>query len=161
MPSSVIGGGARGGSAGSTCTRSSTAARASPTRRSTTTTNGDRHRVHPPGLRLVPGAIVVERLMTDNHFSYTKSTAPADLLDHRAISHLTIRPSRRGPTEKNRALPPDPDAGVGLRARIRLDDADARCCHTGSTTTASGAPIRHSATDLPGARVREVLGLEG
>ena len=36
--------------------------------------------------------IAVERLMTDNHFSYTKSTALAELLDRRAISHLTIRP---------------------------------------------------------------------
>jgi transposase InsO family protein len=36
--------------------------------------------------------IAVERLMTDNHFSYTKSAALAELLDRRAVSHLTIRP---------------------------------------------------------------------
>jgi transposase InsO family protein len=36
--------------------------------------------------------IAIERLMTDNHFSYTKSKALAQLLDRRAISHLTIRP---------------------------------------------------------------------
>jgi transposase InsO family protein len=36
--------------------------------------------------------IAIERLMTDNHFSYTKSKALARLLDRRAISHLTIRP---------------------------------------------------------------------
>jgi transposase InsO family protein len=36
--------------------------------------------------------IAIERLMTDNHFSYTKSRALAELLDRRAISHLTIRP---------------------------------------------------------------------
>ena len=30
--------------------------------------------------------------MTDNHFSYTKSVALAELLDRRAVSHLTIRP---------------------------------------------------------------------
>ena len=36
--------------------------------------------------------IAVERLMTDNHFSYTKSQALAELLDRRAISHLKIRP---------------------------------------------------------------------
>jgi transposase InsO family protein len=36
--------------------------------------------------------IGVERLMTDNHFSYTKSRALAELLDRRAISHPTIRP---------------------------------------------------------------------
>jgi transposase InsO family protein len=36
--------------------------------------------------------IAIERLMTDNHFSYTKSTSLAELLDRRAISHLTIRP---------------------------------------------------------------------
>ncbi len=36
--------------------------------------------------------IAIERLMTDNHFSYTKSRAPAELLDRRAVSHLTIRP---------------------------------------------------------------------
>lgn len=36
--------------------------------------------------------------MTDNHFSYTKSTALAELLDRRAVSHLRIRPntSRNG-----------------------------------------------------------------
>lgn len=31
--------------------------------------------------------------MTDNHFSYTKSTALAELLDRRAVSHLLIRPN--------------------------------------------------------------------
>ena len=36
--------------------------------------------------------IAIERLMTDNHFSYTKSLALAELLDRRAISHLKIRP---------------------------------------------------------------------
>jgi transposase InsO family protein len=36
--------------------------------------------------------IGVERLMTDNHFSYTKSRSLAELLDHRAIHHLLIRP---------------------------------------------------------------------
>jgi transposase InsO family protein len=36
--------------------------------------------------------IAVERLMTDNHFSYTRSQALAELLDRRAISHLKIRP---------------------------------------------------------------------
>jgi transposase InsO family protein len=36
--------------------------------------------------------IAIERLMTDNHFSYTKSRALAQLLDRRAVSHLKIRP---------------------------------------------------------------------
>jgi transposase InsO family protein len=36
--------------------------------------------------------IAIERLMTDNHFSYTKSLAFAELLDRRAVSHLTIKP---------------------------------------------------------------------
>ena len=36
--------------------------------------------------------IGIERLMTDNHFSYTKSTSLAELLDRRAVSHLLIRP---------------------------------------------------------------------
>jgi transposase InsO family protein len=36
--------------------------------------------------------IAVERLMTDNHFSYTKSISLAELLDGRRVSHLTIRP---------------------------------------------------------------------
>jgi len=36
--------------------------------------------------------IGIERLMTDNHFSYTKSKALAELLDRRAVSHLLIRP---------------------------------------------------------------------
>jgi len=36
--------------------------------------------------------IAIERLMTDNHFSYTKSRALAALLDGRCVSHLTIRP---------------------------------------------------------------------
>ena len=36
--------------------------------------------------------VAVERLMTDNHFSYTKSVALAELLDRRAVSHLKIRP---------------------------------------------------------------------
>ena len=36
--------------------------------------------------------IGVERLMTDNHFSYTKSTSLAELLDGRRVSHLRIRP---------------------------------------------------------------------
>ena len=36
--------------------------------------------------------IAIERLMTDNHFSYTKSVSLAELLDRRAISHLRIRP---------------------------------------------------------------------
>jgi transposase InsO family protein len=36
--------------------------------------------------------ISIERLMTDNHFSYTKSRALAELLERRAISHLKIRP---------------------------------------------------------------------
>jgi hypothetical protein len=34
----------------------------------------------------------VERLMTNSRFSYTKSVALAELLDRRAVSHLTIRP---------------------------------------------------------------------
>jgi transposase InsO family protein len=34
----------------------------------------------------------IERLMTDNHFSYTKSNCLAELLDRRAVSHLRIRP---------------------------------------------------------------------
>jgi len=36
--------------------------------------------------------IVVERLMTDNHFSYTKNRSLAELLERRAIHHLRIRP---------------------------------------------------------------------
>jgi transposase InsO family protein len=36
--------------------------------------------------------IAIERLMTDNHFSYTKSISLAELLDRRAVSHLTIKP---------------------------------------------------------------------
>jgi transposase InsO family protein len=36
--------------------------------------------------------IAIERLMTDNHFSYTKSRALAELLDRRAVSHLLIKP---------------------------------------------------------------------
>ena len=36
--------------------------------------------------------ISIERLMTDNHFSYTKSASLAELLDRRAISHLLIKP---------------------------------------------------------------------
>jgi transposase InsO family protein len=36
--------------------------------------------------------ISIERLMTDNHFSYTKSASMAELLDRRAVSHLLIRP---------------------------------------------------------------------
>jgi transposase InsO family protein len=36
--------------------------------------------------------ISIERLMTDNHFSYTKGKALAELLDRRAVSHLRIRP---------------------------------------------------------------------
>jgi transposase InsO family protein len=36
--------------------------------------------------------IGVERLMTDNHLSYTRSRLFAELLADRAVSHLTIRP---------------------------------------------------------------------
>jgi transposase InsO family protein len=36
--------------------------------------------------------IAIERLMTDDHFSYTKSRSLAELLDRRAVSHLLIRP---------------------------------------------------------------------
>jgi transposase InsO family protein len=36
--------------------------------------------------------IAIERLMTDNHFSYTKSISLAELGDRRAVSHLTIKP---------------------------------------------------------------------
>jgi transposase InsO family protein len=36
--------------------------------------------------------IGIERLMTDNHFSYTKSRALEELLDGRRVSHLLIRP---------------------------------------------------------------------
>jgi len=36
--------------------------------------------------------IAVERLMTDNHFSYTKSTVLAELLDGRRVSRLLMRP---------------------------------------------------------------------
>jgi transposase InsO family protein len=36
--------------------------------------------------------IAIERLMTDNHFSYTKGISLAELLDRRAVSHLLIRP---------------------------------------------------------------------
>jgi transposase InsO family protein len=36
--------------------------------------------------------IGIERLMTDNHFSYTKGAALAELLDRRAVHHLLIRP---------------------------------------------------------------------
>jgi transposase InsO family protein len=36
--------------------------------------------------------ITIERLMTDNHFSYTKSQALAELLNRRAIFHLRIKP---------------------------------------------------------------------
>jgi transposase InsO family protein len=36
--------------------------------------------------------IAIERLMTDNHFSYTKSVSLAALLDRRGVSHLTIKP---------------------------------------------------------------------
>jgi len=36
--------------------------------------------------------IAIERLMTDNHFSYAKSRALAQLLDGRAVSHLLIKP---------------------------------------------------------------------
>jgi len=36
--------------------------------------------------------IVVERLMTDNHSSYTKNRSLAELLERRAIHHLPIRP---------------------------------------------------------------------
>jgi transposase InsO family protein len=36
--------------------------------------------------------LALERLMTDNHFSYTKSSSLATLLDRRAISHLLIKP---------------------------------------------------------------------
>jgi transposase InsO family protein len=36
--------------------------------------------------------IAIERLMTDNHFSYTKSRSLAELLDRRAVSRLLIKP---------------------------------------------------------------------
>jgi transposase InsO family protein len=36
--------------------------------------------------------IVVERLMTDNHFSYTKSDSFRQLLQRRAIRHIRTRP---------------------------------------------------------------------
>ncbi|HEX8754433.1 MAG TPA: IS481 family transposase, partial [Solirubrobacterales bacterium] len=36
--------------------------------------------------------IAIERLMSDNHFSYTKSRALAELLERRAVSHLLIKP---------------------------------------------------------------------
>lgn len=42
--------------------------------------------------------IGVGRLMTDNHFSYTKSLALAGLPDGRRVSHLTIRPYTPAPT---------------------------------------------------------------
>jgi len=38
--------------------------------------------------------IVVERLMTDNHFSYTKNRSLAELLNRRQIIHKRIRPYR-------------------------------------------------------------------
>ena len=38
------------------------------------------------------GIVTVERVMTDNHWSYTKSTKLAELLDANDISHKLIRP---------------------------------------------------------------------
>lgn len=62
-----------------------------------------------------------ERLMTDNHFSYTKSRSLAELLDRRAISHLKIRPYTPRTNGRVERFHQTFDAGVGLRAAIRLD----------------------------------------
>jgi len=71
---------------------------------------------------LLEQGVVCERLMTDNAFSYTRNGSLSELLRRRAIRQIRTRPSPLHAAHQwqGRALPPDPDARVGLRARIRL-----------------------------------------
>lgn len=87
--------------------------------------------------------IGVERLTTDNHFSHTKSTALAELLDRRAVSHLLIRPNtprNGGKVERFRQTLMREWWDTPPAARA------ARRCHTGWATITSGAPTPPSAT---------------
>jgi hypothetical protein len=47
--------------------------------------------------------IVVERLMSDNHFTYTKNRSLAELLDRRMVRHLRIKPTRHAPMARSSA----------------------------------------------------------
>jgi transposase InsO family protein len=102
--------------------------------------------------------IVAERLLTDNHFSYTKSRELAELLRRRAVEHWTTRPYTPRTNGKVERLQQtmDREWARGLTYR---SSADRRAALPHWLDHYNGAR-RHSALGNrpPLARVRDVLG---
>ena len=90
--------------------------------------------------------IVVKRLMTDNHFSYTRSGALKELLLERGIRHITTqayRPQTNGKVERFQQTMAR-EWGYGLAHRPQSTGLG--LCHTGCATTTSADPTRRSGT---------------
>ena len=157
-PSPAIAPGARGALDGSSATRSSMPAGLQRAARRRTRRHGDR--VHPPcaGLFLERG-VVAERLMTDNAFADTKNRALRALLDRRAIRHLRTRPYK--PRTNGRSSATNRRCSVSGHTPWSTPQARhvGHRCHTGWTTTTSGAPTAPSATEPPSHSFGEVTGL--
>ncbi len=93
--------------------------------------------------------VVAERLMTDNAFAYIHNRSLHALLRARAISHLRTRPytpRTNGKVERYQQTLQREWAYALEYAQVRPDGPH---CHTGCTTTTSGAPTAPSATALP------------
>jgi len=104
--------------------------------------------------------IGIERLMTDNHFSYTKSTSLAGLLDRRAVPSPPDQAVHAEDEREGGEIPPDPDAGVAYAMEYASSDARAEALphwlgHYNGRRSHSALGHRP-----PIERVRDVLGFD-
>ena len=135
------------GSASTTSTPSSMTTAASPTPRSSPT----RRAAPAPGssTRAVDyfaahGITRIERVMTDNHWSYTRTNAVAAVLDQLGATPQADQAALPLAERQGRALQPDPANRVGLPAGLHHATTNAPPpLHPGSTTTTTRR--RHSA----------------
>ena len=93
--------------------------------------------------------IIAERLLTDNHFSYTKNRGLRELLGGRAIEHWTTRPYTPRTNGKVERLQQTMDREWARGLSYARARPVAVPCHTGCAITTELAATRRSATDHP------------
>lgn len=85
--------------------------------------------------------IRVERFMSDNHWSYTRSPALAELLDQRGNKHVSIRPHCPRQNRKVERFNQTLQTKQACRQPFRSNQRYADTLALGSTTTTMNATI--------------------